>query len=79
VIDEETIGPARDVMGEPLEPCDLCGQVAPRLYVIRLSGFSAIAEPVEMISVCESCRLRVEQDDVPFDEEIGAGLQAADE
>jgi hypothetical protein len=79
MVDDETIGPERTVTTAYLGTCDLCGQVAPRLTLVRLAGLPGVSEPVEVIHVCEECRLRIEQDEVPFDEEIAAGLQAAEE
>ena len=79
MVDDEAVGPQRTVTAAPLAACDLCGQVAPRLSVLRVAGLPGVSEPVEVIHVCDECRLRVEQDEVPFDEEIAAGLQVADE
>jgi hypothetical protein len=79
MIDNEMVGPERTITSVHLKTCDLCGAVVPQLSVVRVAGLPGVSEPVEVIQACDECRLRIEQDDVPFDAEVAAGLQAADE
>jgi hypothetical protein len=42
---------------------------------VALGGKPAMAEPVETLRLCASCLAALQQDEVPFEEEVGAGLQ----
>jgi hypothetical protein len=75
VVDEEVVGQRSEVTKENLVACDLCGQYVERSSLIRHAGFADVSEPVEVLHVCEDCHTRIEQEEIPFDEEIAAGLQ----
>jgi hypothetical protein len=47
--------------------------------LLRVAGVSGRSEPVEALHVCEACRARIAAEDVSFEAEIAAGLQAADD
>jgi hypothetical protein len=79
MVDEELVRQRHDVSGSGSADCELCGQPAAERRLIRLAGRPGASEPVEELRVCDACYLRVEADDVPFDEEVGAGLRAVDE
>lgn len=79
MVDEDVAGLRRALTGEPMALCDLCGRAVPPSSLVKHSGLASVAEPVEIIHVCAECRARIALDDVPFDEEIAAGLQEADE
>ena len=79
MIDEDVVGLAREVTGESLVVCDLCGQPVAASSLLPLAGRAGGAEPVEAIRACPECRRRIEQDEISFDDEIAAGLQAADD
>lgn len=79
MVDEEVVGLEREFTGEKIASCDLCGRPVPQPSLIRLAGLTSLSEPVEVLHACEDCRARIEQEEVPFDEEIAAGLQAAEE
>jgi hypothetical protein len=38
-----------------------------------------MAEPIETVKVCDACRVRIAEEEIPFDAEIAADLQAAEE
>ena len=77
MVDAEVIGQEREITGEDLVLCDFCGQPVPGSSLIRVAGVPEMSEPVEALNACEDCRLRIEQEELSFDEEIAAGLQAA--
>ncbi len=79
VVDEDVIGPYRELTGAKLIICDLCRQPVAQAVLIRREGLPGLSEPVDILHVCEDCRARMEQEEVPFDEEISAGLQAAED
>jgi hypothetical protein len=79
MIDEETVGQQREVTGETVVACDFCGRPVPRSALVRIAGANGQAEPVEALHVCDDCRARIEEGDVPFDEEVSAALQDAAE
>ena len=78
-MDEDVIGLEREISGEEIVVCDFCGQAVPRSSVVRAGGVSGLAEPVEALHACADCRIRIEQEEMPFDEEIAAGLRSAQE
>jgi hypothetical protein len=78
-MDEDAVGLERALTGEAIVVCEFCGQPVSGSSVGRVEGVRGVAEPVECLHVCQDCRDRIEQDEVPFDEEIAAGLQTADE
>jgi hypothetical protein len=79
LVDEEIAGHHHEVTGERLAICDLCGRPVPRAALVRHAGVPGVAEPVEVLHICPECQARLEIDDVPFDQEIAAGLQEADD
>jgi hypothetical protein len=79
MVDEDVVGLARAIPGAGLAVCDLCGQPVPRASLIRIAGSPELSEPVEALHACEECRIRIEQVEVSYDEEIAAGLQVAEE
>ncbi len=79
MVDEDVAGLRHEVTGDHLGFCDLCGRPVPRASLVRHAGVPHVAEPVEALQVCPECLARIAADDVPFDEEIAAGLQEADE
>jgi hypothetical protein len=78
-VDEDAVGLERALSGEELVVCDFCGRLVPWTAVIRVEGAPALSEPVEVLHVCNDCRLRIEEEEMPFEEEIAAGLQAVEE
>jgi hypothetical protein len=68
-----------ELAAQQIATCDLCGNtvMGPRLQV--LAGKPDTGEPVESVYVCEDCWLRIKREEVPFEAEIEAGLQPADE
>ncbi|MCC6792472.1 MAG: hypothetical protein IT336_12350 [Thermomicrobiales bacterium] len=72
-MDDELIGQMRDVTGERIETCDLCGRPIVQAAVVPL-------EPNEQVKVCESCHQRLEADELPValdedaDEPAPAGI-----
>jgi ribosome-binding protein aMBF1 (putative translation factor) len=78
-VDEDSVGLARALTGEDRVICDFCGQPVQASAVVRIEGAPAVSEPVEVLHVCDDCRLRIEQEEIPFEEEIAAGLQTAEE
>jgi hypothetical protein len=78
MVDEDVIGEKRDLTGENPAICDFCGQLVPRSSLFLRAGVPGVSEPVEVLRICTDCRTRVEQEEIPFDEEIAAGLQAAE-
>jgi hypothetical protein len=79
MVDDEVVGQVREVTGQTVVSCDFCGQPVPRTSLLRVAGVSALSEPVEALHVCDACRARIKEGEIPFDEEIAAGLQAAEE
>ena len=75
IVDNEELRQWRDVSGEEIYTCDLCGQPISHAAQMRLSGKEAMAEPVEQLSLCASCLAAVERDDVPIEEEAGDVFQ----
>lgn len=78
-MDEDLIGLEREMTGEQLVTCDFCGQLVPRSSLIRIEGRAGMAEQVEALHACGECRRRIAQGELPFEEEIAAGLQEADD
>ena len=77
--DNERVFQEHEVIGEEVASCDVCGRPVPRALLVPIAGRAALAEPVEELYVCEECRIAIEQDELPFEEEIGAGLQDVEE
>jgi hypothetical protein len=79
MIDEEIVGQQREITGQSVAICDFCRLPVPRTSLVRVEGASRLAEPVEALHICESCRERIERGEFPLDEEIAAGLQESEE
>jgi hypothetical protein len=79
VVDEDVVGLERNLTGDELMVCEFCGQPVARSSVVRVAGVPHQSEPVEALHVCEACRARIVAEDVAFEAEIAAGLQAADD
>jgi nucleotide-binding universal stress UspA family protein len=77
--DDEQAFQEHEVIGEEVASCDVCGRPVPRALLVPIAGKAALAEPVEELHVCETCRMAIEQEELPFEEEIGAGLQDVEE
>jgi hypothetical protein len=78
MVDQDVVGIEHVIAGEAVDFCELCGRAMTHASLVRLGGRAHLAEPVEVLRVCAECRAQIEQDEVPFDAEIAAGLQAAD-
>ena len=79
MVDEEIVGQRREITGETAATCDFCGLPVSRMSLVRVEGASRLAEPVETLHVCESCRARIERGEVIIDNDLAAGLALADE
>jgi hypothetical protein len=77
-VDEETIRQQREVTGETVVTCDLCGRPVPEAETITLAGRRGLAEPVENIRVCPACRATIAREEVPFAEEEAANVHVAE-
>lgn len=75
MVDEERILQEQEITGEEVATCDLCGRPVQRSELVKLAGVPAIAEPIEDLHVCKECWRRIEEEEVPFEEEIAARLQ----
>jgi len=78
-MEDDILGLERELASEEISVCDICGQPLPRSSFMRVAGDRAVAEPVEYLHVCKNCRDHIVEEEVPFEAEIAAGLQAADE
>ena len=79
MIDDEIVGQRREITGETVATCDFCGLPVPRTSLVQVDGASRLAEPVETLHVCESCRARIERGEVLIDQDLAAGFEPADE
>jgi hypothetical protein len=78
-MDEDLGGFERTSTGDELAVCDVCGAMVFHVELVRLAGQRGMAEPIETVQVCDACRVRIADAEIPFDAEIAAGLQAAEE
>jgi hypothetical protein len=77
-MDEDMGGTERAAAGDAKAICDVCGATTPHVAFVRLVGQRGMSEPIEAVYACEACRARIAEEEIPFDAEIAAGLQAAD-
>jgi ribosome-binding protein aMBF1 (putative translation factor) len=75
-MDEELIGQLREVSGDRIVTCDLCGRPTSEVSVVVLERISP-ADPEAEVRVCPACRRQMEADDLPIT--IEDGLKAGPE
>ena len=76
---EEIVGPAREVSGERLTPCELCHRPVAEDALLPVTGASPLGEPDDILKLCADCRQRLAAGELTFDDAVTAGLEAADE
>jgi hypothetical protein len=76
---EEAVGPARDVAGERLTPCELCRRPVAEASLLPVSGGSSLGEPNEILNLCADCQQRIAAGELTFEDAVAAGLEEADE
>lgn len=77
-MDDESIGLQHEVTPHEPSVCELCGRPFARNELRAVSVARGIGEPVETMRICPACARADEEDEVPYDAEIGAGLREAD-
>jgi hypothetical protein len=68
-----------EVTGDAIGTCDFCGQPIAIETIEHVTVDPGRGERVETVRACPACGQAITRDDVPFDAEIAAGLQAPDE
>ena len=78
-MDEDIVGLERSVTSDDLTVCDVCGATVSHVASVRLVGQRGPSEPIETVQACDACRARMATEEIPFDAEIAASLQAAED
>jgi hypothetical protein len=68
-MDEELIGQLREVSGDKIVTCDLCGIPTAEVTVVVLERLSPM-DPENEIRVCAACRRQLEADELPVTTEL---------
>jgi hypothetical protein len=76
---EEIVGPAREMAGERLAPCELCRRPVAEAALLPVSGGASLGEPNEILKLCSDCQQRITSGELTFEDAVAAGLEAADE
>ena len=65
-MDEELVGQLREISGETIVACDLCGKPVDGVTVVVLERHSSGAPETEM-RICASCRRQMDSGELPLD------------
>jgi hypothetical protein len=69
MIDDEHGWQFREISGQAVATCDLCGQPVAEPIAVALNGSTSSAVADKLIRVCGSCFTRIEKGDLPVDPE----------
>lgn len=63
-MDEELIGQLREVTGERILACELCGRPTAEADIVVLERRSPL-EPEEKVRICTACKRQMEANELP--------------
>ena len=66
MVDEELAGQMREISGDQVVTCDLCGQSVTETITVEIGGDPALGEPPEVYRICVDCWAEVKQGERPF-------------
>jgi hypothetical protein len=77
-MDDELIGQLREVTGERISTCELCGRPTVESDIVVLERRSPL-EPEEGLRICSVCKRQMEANELPVEVEKDAEALAVDD
>ena len=77
-MDEELIGQLREVTGERILTCELCGRPTAEADIVVLERRSPL-EPEEGLRICSACKRQMEASELPVEIEKDVEAQAVED